>query len=118
MIKQQKFDILCFQETMVKDISESCFSQVDLGREYLWDWSPSSGKLGGLLFDFKVDKFDVGSIYQGDFVLQHNLWDEKLGVKWNVLNVYVAAQGELKDNFLVELGTGFFHRVADGRKRK
>jgi hypothetical protein len=56
-----------------------------------------------LLFDFKVDKFDVGSRYQGDFVLQHNLWDEKLGVKWNVLNVYVAAQDELKDNFLVEL---------------
>jgi exonuclease III len=77
MIKEQKFDFLCFQETMVKDFSDSCFRQVDPDREYLWDRSLAIGKSGGLLSGLKVDIFDVESRFQGDFVLQHNLWDKK-----------------------------------------
>jgi exonuclease III len=43
-IKDHKFDFLCFQETMVEDFSNSCFMLVDLGNEYLRDWSPAIGK--------------------------------------------------------------------------
>jgi hypothetical protein len=36
-------------------------------------------------------------------VLQHDLWDKCMGVKWNILNVYGAAQDDMKDKFLVDL---------------
>jgi exonuclease III len=79
LIKEHKFDLLCIQETMVEDFLDSCFRQVDPGREYLWDWAPSTGKSGGILSGMKLDRFDVGSRFQGDFMLQHNLWDKQMG---------------------------------------
>jgi hypothetical protein len=63
---------------------------------------PSKGKSGGLLFGFKLDRFDIGSRSQGDFILQHNLWDKKLSRKWTTLNVYAVAHDDDKDSFLVE----------------
>jgi hypothetical protein len=42
----------------------------------------------------------VGARVQGDFILQHNLWDKSLQVKWNVLNVYGSAHEEHKEDFL------------------
>jgi hypothetical protein len=53
----------------------------------------------------KVERFDVGSRRQGDFILQHNLWDKKLEVKWNIMIVYGAAHDEHKKAFLTELAS-------------
>jgi hypothetical protein len=64
---------------MVEDFLERCFRQVDPGKEYLWDWTPSCGKSGGIMSGLKLDMFDMGSRFQGDFVLQHNLWDKQMG---------------------------------------
>jgi hypothetical protein len=50
---------------------------------YLWDWVPLNGRAGGLISGIKLDRFNVGSRSQGDFILQHNLWDKMLEVKWN-----------------------------------
>jgi exonuclease III len=104
MIKLQNLDFLCFQETMVQNFSDACFRKLDPNKNYLWDWSPR-GKSGGLLSGFKVDRFDVGSRSQGDFILQHNLWDKKISKKWNIMNIYGAAQDENKDAFLTELAS-------------
>jgi hypothetical protein len=49
MMKDHKFDFLYFQETMVEDFLDSCLRQVGPGKEYLWDWAPSSGKSGGIM---------------------------------------------------------------------
>jgi exonuclease III len=103
LIKEHKFDFLCIQETMVEYFLDSCFRQVDPGREYMWDWTPSTSKSGGILSVMKLDRFDVGSRFQGEFVLQHNLWDKQMGIKWNILNVYGAAHDDKKDKFLSEL---------------
>lgn len=45
----------------------------------------------------------MGSFDQGEFMLQFNLWDKILKVKWNLLVVYGAAQDENKLSFLFEL---------------
>jgi hypothetical protein len=68
----------------------------------LWDWVPSIGRAGGLIFGINLDRFDVGSRSQGDFILQHNLWDKMLEVKWNLLNVYGAPHEEQQEEFLRE----------------
>jgi hypothetical protein len=41
---------------MVEDFSDSFFRQVDPGKEYLWDWSPASGKSGGILSGMNLDR--------------------------------------------------------------
>jgi hypothetical protein len=40
---------------------------------------------------------------RGEYILQHNLWDKKMEVKWNVMNVYVAPHDKDKELFLVEM---------------
>jgi exonuclease III len=105
LISLQNLDFLCFQETMVQNFSNGCFRQIDPNKCFLWDWSPSKGKSGGLLSGFRLDRFDVGSRIQGDFILQHNMWDKKINRKWNILNIYGAAHDEYKDSFLAELAS-------------
>jgi hypothetical protein len=100
MLRDQKIDFVCFQETMMQDFPDSCVRKVDPSRVYLWDWIPSKGKSGGILSGFNLDRYDVGARVQGDFILQHNLWDKSLQVKWNVLNVYGSAHEEHKEDFL------------------
>jgi hypothetical protein len=78
MLKADSFDFCCVQETMVQDLSDDMIGSVDPNKNYLWDWSPSKGKSGGILTGLRVDSFDVGSRTQGDFILMNVLWDKKL----------------------------------------
>jgi len=41
-----------------------------------------------------LEWFDVGSFKQGEFMLQMNVWDNALKIKWNLQVVYGAAQEE------------------------
>jgi exonuclease III len=75
MFSTQHYDFVCFQETIVKDFTKQMLRKVDPNKVYLWDWMPTRGKLGGLLTGLKPNIFDVGSRMQGEFTLQHNLWD-------------------------------------------
>ena len=50
-----------------------------------------------------MSRFDVGSFKKGDFILQMNLWDKEVRIKWNLLVIYGAAQEEKKFEFLSEL---------------
>jgi hypothetical protein len=40
---------------------------------------------------------------QGEYILQHDLWDKKLNTKWNILNVYGTTHEEDREIFLTEL---------------
>jgi hypothetical protein len=37
-----------------------------------------------------VNRFDVGSKVQGDFILQHLLWDKELEFKWTLMSIYMV----------------------------
>jgi hypothetical protein len=52
-----------------------------------------------------VNRFDVGRRVQGDFILQHLLWDKELEFKWTLMNIYGAAQDENKESFFTELAS-------------
>jgi hypothetical protein len=51
----------------------------------------------------KLDRFDIVSRSQGEYILQHDLWDKKLNTKWNILNVYGTANEDDREIFLSEL---------------
>jgi hypothetical protein len=82
-LRVQRLDFVCYQQTILQDLSDACIRSVDPSRMYLWDWVPLNGRAGGLISGIKLDRFNVGSRSQGDFILQHNLWDKMLEVKWN-----------------------------------
>jgi exonuclease III len=105
LMGENRFDFICIQETILQDFSDKFLRKFDPNREYLWDWIPAKGKSGGVVSRIRDVRFDVGQRRQGDFVLKHNLWDKKLEVKWNLMNVYGAAQEEHKEAFLTELAS-------------
>jgi hypothetical protein len=99
---------------MARDFFDSMLRMVDPNRVYLWDWSPTKGKSGGILTGLKLDSFDVGVRSQEDFILMHKVRDKRLDVKWCIMNVYVkwcivnvygAAQEEHREYFLRELAS-------------
>jgi hypothetical protein len=53
----------------------------------------------------KLDRFDIVSRSQGEYILQHDLWDKKLNTKWNILNVYGTANEDDRETFLSELAS-------------
>jgi hypothetical protein len=106
LILEHRFYFLGIQETMTPECCGSLLRKFDPIQDYLWMWNPSKGKSGGILVGTLLERFDVGSFKQGEFMLQMILWDKFLKIKWNLLVVYGAAQVENKISFLAEL-SGF-----------
>jgi hypothetical protein len=96
LILEHKFHFIGLQETMIADYSDSLLRRFDGNKDYLWMWNPAKGKSGGILVGILLERFDVGSFTQGEFMLKMNLWDKELKLKWNVLVVYGAAQEDKK----------------------
>lgn len=68
--------IACLQETMIKNCDDKIIRKFDAQKEYLWLSNPAKGKSGGILVGVKIESYDVGAFYQGEFMLQMNLWDK------------------------------------------
>jgi hypothetical protein len=103
LIRVHDFDFMCFQETIVQDLSDTVIRSLDPNRRFLWDWIPSMGRAGGVVSAFKIDRIDVGQRDQGVFILKHIIWDKLLEVKWCLLNVYGPPHKEKRENFLREV---------------
>lgn len=88
---------------MTAECTDSILRRFDSNQDYLWLWNSSKGKSRGILVGVLLDRFDVGSFNQGEFMLKVNLWDKVLKIKWNLLVVYGAAKDEKKIPFLAEL---------------
>jgi len=99
LIHEHHFHFICLQETMIPECEGKLLEKFDPQKQYLWKWLPSRGKSGGILSGINTDLLDVGSFQEGHFMLQLNLWDKKLKKRWNLVNVYGAAQDEHEDAF-------------------
>jgi exonuclease III len=71
LMGEYRFDFVCFQEIIVQDFSEAMLRKIDPNKSYLWDWISAKGRWGG----GGLDRFDIGSRVQGEFILEHNLWN-------------------------------------------
>jgi hypothetical protein len=111
-MRDLNLDIICFQETILHDFSDAFLRKIDPSKDYLWDWILAQGKSGGVLTNLRNERFDVGRRAQGDFILQHSLWDKKLEKRWDILNVYGAAHDETNVVFLAELAS-FYSKCKD-----
>jgi len=105
LIQEHQFHFIGLQETIVGNLEDHVLAKLDPRKNYLWKWIPARGRSGGILTGINMDKLEVGSFREGKYMLQMNLWDKALKLKWNFLNVYGAAQEENKDEFLAELAS-------------
>ena len=105
LIHEHHFHFICIQETMIPDCDDKLFDKFDPHKQYLQKWLPSRGKSGGILCGINNDFLEAGPFHKGQFMLQLNLWDKALRRKWNLINLYGAAQDENKDRFLAELAS-------------
>jgi hypothetical protein len=103
LLRVQRLDFVCCQETMLQDLFDACIRSVYPNRLYLWGWVPSQGRAGGLIAGINLDRFDAGERHQWEFILQIDLWDKLLEVKLNLLNVHGAPHDGQKEDFLREL---------------
>lgn len=104
LILEHNFHLIGLQETIIADFDNKLLERFDPSKNYLWKWTPSRGRSGGILSGIRVDMLDVGSFVEGKYILQMNLWEKQLSRKWSFLNVYGAAQEEDKPEFLAEFG--------------
>jgi hypothetical protein len=56
---------VCYQETMLHDLSVASIRSIYPNRSYLWDWVPSHGRAGGIITSINLDRFDAGGRHQG-----------------------------------------------------
>ena len=103
LIFEYKFHFVGLQETIIEECEDSLLRKFDMNQDYLWLWNAFKGKSGGILVGVLIERFDVGSFKQGEFMIQMNLWDKVLRLKWNLLVVYGSAHDENKMSFLAEL---------------
>ena len=103
LILEYKLHFVGLQETMIGECEDSLLRKFDMNQDYLWLWNASKGKSGGILVGVLIERFDVGSFKQGEFMIQMNLWDKVLRLKWNLLVVYGSAHDENNMSFLAEL---------------
>lgn len=103
LILEFKFHFIGLQETIIENCEDSLLRKFDVNQDYLWLWNASKGKSGGILVGILIERFDVGSFKQGEFMIQMNLWDKVVKTKWNLLVVYGSAHDENKMSFLAEL---------------
>ena len=70
---------------------------------FVWLWEPSKGASGGLLMGVREDKYEVGSCVTGRFFTRMTIMDKITRFKWDLVNIYGAANAKDKSDFLVDL---------------
>ena len=103
LIHEHNFHFIGLQETMLENVDDKILRKIDPNGVYLWKWIPARGKSGGILSGVNTDLMEVGSFFEGKYILQLNLWDKQMKTNWNFMNIYGAAQEEHKREFLIEL---------------
>jgi len=91
LIHEHNFHFIGLQETMLENVDDKILRKIDPNGVYLWKWIPARGKSGGILSGVNTDLMEEGSFFEGKYILQMNLWDKQMKVKWNLVTVYGAA---------------------------
>jgi hypothetical protein len=70
---------------------------------YIWLWSPSVGRSGGILCGIKSSRFNVLNIVVGRYFVKAKVHDKQNQKDYWLITVYIAAQVVDKDVFLQDL---------------
>jgi hypothetical protein len=68
LVRSQMLDFVGLQETVKKDYSQAFFRNIDPMGQFCWKWPSSIGRAGGILGDFRIERFDVRVVSIGRFI--------------------------------------------------
>ena len=68
--KEQKLDFIALLETGKKESTQAELNGMCGGRNFIWHWTESHGRSGGILLGVNFDVIEVGSIVDGDLFYQ------------------------------------------------
>jgi hypothetical protein len=103
LIKDYNLDFIGLQETMKKNIDASVWRKFDVDGAYIWLWSPSVGRSGGILCGIKSSRFNVLNLSVGRYFVKAKVHDKQVQRDYWLITVYGAAQIADKDTFLLDL---------------
>ena len=103
LIDEFRFDSIGLQETMKRVIDASMWRKFDPDGVYLWHWSPSIGRSGGILCGTKSSRFDICSATTEKHFVKAILLDKKIQKQLMLVVAYGAAHDEGKHEFLASL---------------
>jgi hypothetical protein len=85
---------------MKRNIDASVWRKFDVDGAYIWLWSPSVGRSGGILCGIKSSKFNVLNLAVGRYFVKAKVHDKQNQKDYWLITVYGAAQVADKDIFL------------------
>ena len=61
LIRKHRIDVICLQETIKQDFTDSELQGIEVGDKFFWCWLPASGHSGGVLLGLRDSVFEVES---------------------------------------------------------
>lgn len=103
LMRHHHFEVVCLQETIIKEFSAHVLSDLVNGQDFSWVWTEAEGHSGGTLTGVKNGDIELISTNKGAFFSSIKAKSRKDDLIWEVVNVYGPVQDEKKQEFLEEL---------------
>jgi hypothetical protein len=78
MVNEEQINFIALMETSRNDFPDATLKKFCGGRDFLWHCMAPHGRCGGIILGVNIDVFDIGSIYEGDFMLNFSLEKRKM----------------------------------------
>ena len=105
LIKAQKADLVCLQETKIQSMSCSLVRSLGVGRFLEWGALDSRGMAGGVLVFWDTRVLELIEMEIGNFSVSYQFKNVEDGFCWVFTGVYGPAVGRFREDFWEELGT-------------
>ena len=105
LIKTQKADLICLQETKIQRMSSSLVRSLGVGRSLEWGALDIRGMAGGVLVFWDTRVIELLEMEIGNFSISCRFKNVEDGFCWIFTGVYGPAIGRLREDFWEELGT-------------
>ncbi|RVW15899.1 hypothetical protein CK203_073125 [Vitis vinifera] len=104
LIKKQKVDLVCLQETKIQDMSKGIIRSLGVGRYLEWGAVDSRGAAGGIVVFWDNRVLDLVDIQRGVFSISCIFKNNEDGFMWMFTGVYGPTLRRERESFWEELG--------------
>ena len=100
---EQNLDFIALLETWRDNFTSQFLGTLSGGIYFDWHVLPPRGRSGGILLGVRCETLEVLNVVRGDFAVMFRVRSKVDGFRWALIDVYGAAQSELKPYFLADL---------------
>ncbi|RVW43483.1 hypothetical protein CK203_095333 [Vitis vinifera] len=104
VIRSQKVDLFCLQETKVQVMSDEMVRSLGTGRYLDWKMLNAKGTAGGVIICWDKRSLEILGVEEGQFSISCRFRNEGDGAIWVFTGVYGPFSREDREGFMGELG--------------